>query len=338
MEILQDNSLIKLVKASIITLKAVAPYRHPQQLNFKLSPYQVWKDWGGGTAPPHYPPRLFHGLAFRWELPLLPKHRGEARLRFVEPVSIHFDTFPDYSRYEIVPMVWDCWSRYFDMMVEWLKRHHVRTAIFTSRQTAERMQEALTGVNILWCPEAIDPAPYHASKGLTDRSIDVLEFGRSNQRVINAARLQQIHLADGHTLRHVATRQGGRFIFSNEQLYDAMADARIAIALPRSMTQPEVAGDIETLTQRYWECMLSRMVMVGHAPQELVDLIGYNPVIELREDIPAEDLITDVLSHISDYQKLVDHNRETALQLGTWSVRMKVVMDWLESVGYYVHG
>ena len=117
-----------------------------------------------------------------------------------------------------------------------------------------------------------------------------------------------------------------------------MADARIAIALPRSMTQPEVAGDIETLTQRYWECMLSRMVMLGHAPQELVDFIGYNPVIELCEDTPAEKLITDVLSHISDYQPLVDRNRETALRIGTWRVRMKMVMEWLESVGYYVHG
>lgn len=38
--------------------------------------------------------------------------------------------------------------------------------------------------------------------------------------------------------------------------------------------QPEIAGDIETLTQRYWECMFSRMVMVGHAPQELLTLSG----------------------------------------------------------------
>ena len=319
-------------------IKAVSPYIHKSSLNFKLPPYQAWIEWGGWTAPAHYPPRLLHGFAFRWELPQLPKHRAEARLRFVEPVSIHFDTFPDYSRYEIVPMVWDCWPKYFEMMVEWLKKHYVRTAIFTSRQTAERMRNALPRVNILWCPEAIDPAPYHASKGLTDRSIDVLEFGRSNQRVINADRLQQIHLADGRQLRHVATFQGGHFIYSNEQLYDAMADARIAIALPRSMTQPEVAGDIETLTQRYWECMLSRMVMLGHAPQELVDFIGYNPVIELCEDTPAEKLITDVLSHISDYQPLVDRNRETALRIGTWRVRMKMVMEWLESVGYNVRG
>ena len=91
-----------------------------------------------------------------------------------------------------------------------------------------------------------------------------------------------------------------------------MGDAKVTIALPRSMTQPEIAGDIETLTQRYWECMFSRMVMVGHAPQELVDFIGYNPVVELRDDISAEDLIADVLEHIDDYQPLVDRNRATA--------------------------
>lgn len=95
------------------------------------------------------------------------------------------------------------------------------------------------------------------------------------------------------------------------------------------MTQPEMAGDIETLTQRYWECMFSRMVMVGHAPQELVDFIGYNPVIELREDIFAEALIREVMEHVNDYQELVDKNRETAERLGSWDVRMECLMEEL---------
>lgn len=95
------------------------------------------------------------------------------------------------------------------------------------------------------------------------------------------------------------------------------------------MTQPEMAGDIETLTQRYWECMFSRLVMVGHAPQELVDFIGYNPIIELRDDISAEALIRDVLEHIDDYQELVNKNWETAERLGSWDVRMKWLMGEL---------
>ena len=105
---------------------------------------------------------------------------------------------------------------------------------------------------------------------------------------------------------------------------------KVTITLPRSMTQPEVAGDIETLTQRYWECMFSRMVMVGHAPQELIDFIGYNPVIELSDKISAEELIADVIEHIEDYQALVDKNRETAERLGSWEMRMKWLMGELE--------
>ena len=101
------------------------------------------------------------------------------------------------------------------------------------------------------------------------------------------------------------------------------------------MTQPEVAGDIETLTQRYWENMLSRIVMVGHAPKELVDLIGYNPVIDLDREHPNEQIL-DILAHISDCQPLVDRNRETALRLGEWTLRMKKVMEWLRGVGYEV--
>ena len=106
----------------------------------------------------------------------------------------------------------------------------------------------------------------------------------------------------------------------------------MTIALPRSITQPEIAGDIETLTQRYWECMFSRMVMVGHAPQELVDFIGYNPIIELRDDISAEALIRDVLEHVEDYQALVNKNRETAERIGSWDMRMKWLMSELSNL------
>ena len=132
---------------------------------------------------------------------------------------------------------------------------------------------------------------------------------------------------------YVCTKQNGKFIYTNEQLYEAMGDAKVTVALPRSITQPEIAGDIETLTQRYWECMFSRMVMVGHATQELIDVIGYDPAIELSDKISAEEQIADVIEHIEDYQVLVDKNRETAEKLGSWNLRMKWLMS--ELTEYY---
>ncbi len=310
------------------TLKAVAPYVHPGFLNFKTSPFEAWKENGGMVLGGCYPPRLLHGAAFRWELPAVWKNRKEARLRFVEPVSVSFDAFPDYTRYEVVPMFWDCWPCYFDKTCEWLRKHGVKTAVFSSRQVAERMHKVFPDMNIIWCAEAVDGTVYTKGKQLADRQIDLLEFGRSNRRIFDTAKLEQ---TDGgeKLLNHVCTRQNGKFVYTNEQLYEAMGNAKVTITLPRSMTDPDVAGDVETLTQRYWECMFSRMVMVGHAPQELVDFIGYNPVVELRDDVTAESMIKDVLLHIDDYQELVDRNRRVAEEKGTWNVRMKWLMEQL---------
>ena len=129
-------------------IKAVSPYIHPGFLNFKLAPFEAWKRLGGDVVKSHYPPKCLHGAAFRWELPTIWKSKKVARLRFVEPVSLLFDTFPDYARYEIVPMFWDCWPCYFEKTCEWLRRHQVKTAIFSSRQTAEKMKERFSGKNM----------------------------------------------------------------------------------------------------------------------------------------------------------------------------------------------
>lgn len=320
------------------TIKAVAPFAHPGFLNFKQAPFAAWVRNGGQVAQELYPPRWLHGAAYRWELPTIWKSRKGARLRFVEPVSLSFDSFPDYARFEVVPMFWDCWPRYFEKTYRWLRKHGVRTAIFSSRQTAERMKERFSGkhegwqkIDVIWCAEAVDESVYQSGKLLKDRTIDLLEFGRSNDKVVCQEKLAGMEI-NGNRILHICTKQNGKFVYTNEQLYEAMGDAKVTITLPRSMTQPEVAGDIETLTQRYWECMFSRMVMVGHAPQELVDFIGYNPVIELRDDISAEDLIADVLENIEIYQSLVDKNRETAEKLGSWKVRMKWLMNELDDL------
>ena len=114
-----------------------------------------------------------------------------------------------------------------------------------------------------------------------------------------------------------------------------MADSKVSLTFPRCDTHPEVAGSIETLTQRYWECMLSRVVMVGRAPFELVNLVGYNPVVEIGRKT-AEDLIMDVVMHPETYQGLADKNRKVALQYARWSGRMPKIMNFLKECGYVV--
>lgn len=307
-------------------VKAVEPYAFNGKPSFKQQPYDAWVTVGGKTAESHYPPKFLHGLAYNFALPSWERKLSEARLRFVEPVSLSFDTFPDYIRYEIIPMVWDCWPMYFEKMVNWLRKYRVRTAIFTSSQTAERMRELFPNMNILSITEGIDVMPYHQGEVLVGRSIDLLEYGSMERNFFH-------DLVVG--INHVNRGNANGCMDTFGQLTNTISNSKVTIALPRCDTAPEMTGNIETLTQRFWECMLSRTVLLGRAPKELVDLIGYNPVIDLDKNNPDHQ-VREIVGHISDYQKLVDKNREIALKMAPWEVRMKKVMDWLGRLEYEI--
>ena len=186
-------------------------------------------------------------------------------------------------------------------------------------------------MNILVVTEGVDISKHYEGTLLKDRKIDLLEFGRTNKLVIGESEFEGInHLCTGNLEKRL----------TDEELHDAMADAKITIALTKNYTDPAIGGCVETLTQRYWENMLSRIVMVGHAPQELVDLIGYNPVIEVAIDESSEENfrkeVKKILDHIEDYQPLVDRNRDVAVKMAPWELRMQHVKEWLVNLGYEV--
>ena len=118
-----------------------------------------------------------------------------------------------------------------------------------------------------------------------------------------------------------------------EKLSIALADSKIVVALTRNDTQPEIAEGIDTLTQRYWECMLSGVVLLGRAPQELIDIIGYDPTVHLDKDNYIKQ-IDDILANIELYQPLVDRNIKSALEYADWSNRAEIIKKNLVSIGY----
>ena len=308
-------------------IKVIPPYIHPGHLNFKYPAFEGLSACGLQTGKSHFPWKILHHWVFLYEMPRICVEKKNAMLMFVEPVSIKFDTFAYYATHEVIPFIWDCWPCYYDKMESWFNRHKTRTAIFTSRMEMEEMQKRYPQAKMLWCPEAVDASKYKKGKFLKDRSINLLEFGRSNERVLGKVSIDN----------HVCTYVDGKFIYSNEELYEAMGDAKMTICLPKSMTHPDIAQGVETLTQRYWETMLSRTVIVGHAPKELIDVCGYNPVLELPDDKDRiNTFIFDILSNIEDYQELVDRNRQTALEKGRWSIRMTGVVELLGNIGYSI--
>lgn len=306
---------------------AVAPYEYNDCCNFKSYPYHAWIKVGGKTAKAHYPYKFMHGLAYNYSLPCLSKNKDEARIRFISGYSIFFDTFPDYSLYEIIPIIWDCWPKNVPFVEKFFQKFDVKTAIFTSSQTAALFKSKFPKMNILTITEGVNIELYNKGKELKERGIDVLEVGRGWVHFFKTPLIDKIN--------HVKTGNMKRFFKTDEDFRKGLADTKVTINVPRCDVDKKTAGDIETLTQRYWECMLSRVVMVGRAPKELTELIGYNPVVNWNGE-DASPVVNGILTHIEDYQQIVDRNYETAKRFAPWTIRIKLIMQYLENKGYKI--
>lgn len=281
-------------------VRAVFPYLYSGQLNFKDKPVLAWK----GEIVKGWYPRILHKLMFNINLPTI--WFGEARLVFVQPRTLYFDVFSSVLTHEIIPFVWDCWEEYDAKMSKWMIKHKVRKAIFTSEISAKRIKKLIPDIDILVITEGISTNDYPAGKELCDRAINMFNYGRMPEWAPKSVYCSDVEFAE------------------------RLTETKTTIAVPRNDVFPKCH---ETLTQRYWECMLSRIVMIGRAPKELIDLIGYDPVVKLdMGDI--ENSISRVISNINNFQKLVDKNRRTALEMGDWKLRMDNVKSWLLERGY----
>lgn len=308
-------------------VRAVKPFVYKNNINFKQIPFEAWKKSGGKFTDSHKWRGAFQSLSYHLDLPALWQDKHEARLCFVEGVGIRFHTFPDYLTHEVIPLVWDCWPACFEAVAAWLKAHKVRTAIFTSSQTAERMRKRFSEMNILTITEGINTSEFKAGKELRERQYGFFGYGRCGL-LVDTSKLDP-------KMNAVGRSDVRRLCPTHAQLIDALADSAITIALTRFDNEKEVAQGIDTLTQRYWECMLSRNVIVGRAPKELTDLIGYDPVIPIDYD-HLYSQINDIWEHIEDYQILVDRNRDAAMRLADWSLRMEQIQVFLKDLGYTI--
>lgn len=308
-------------------VKAIPPYIYKGASNFKYYPCEAWKKIGGKVSRNFYPPQFIHSLIYRITLPSIFKNKREARLRFVSGYSIQFDTFPDYAFYEVIPVIWDCWPKQVESVAAFFRKHQVKTAIFTSSQTADVFRNLFPKMNIQTITEGIKIDLYSPGNVLSDRKIDILEIGRKDGNFFKTP------LPEG--INHIKTGNFARTFQSDEEFRAALADTKVTVTVPRCDVDKKTAGNIETLTQRYWECMLSRIVMVGRAPKELINLIGYNPVIDWDGN-DASPLVSDILENIGKYQDLVNRNYETAKEMASWEMRMKDIMIYLKNKGYSV--
>ncbi|MCC6659946.1 MAG: glycosyltransferase family 1 protein [Phycisphaerales bacterium] len=233
---------------------------------------------------------------------------------------------------EIIPWVCDCWPQNYDKWARIFRANRVRLAFISSRGSTEAMSDAARGVRTIWLPEACDPAAYDPSRPLVQRGIAVLELGRKYPPYHAAI---EPGLRE-HGLTHVHSRaDSGKLLFPDvASMHTALSDAVVSLCFPRSLTHPAEAHGLETVTLRYFESMASGCVPVGRCPGELLELFGYNPVVEADLSDPVGQLL-DLYTKRNEYQPLVDRNLRRLHEAGSWAIRARAMLQTLKELGYW---
>lgn len=250
-----------------------------------------------------------------------------------------YKSLPYSLIYETIPMFWDCWPVNWEEQLLSLRKLNVKICFVTSSQVAEKIQLALPSVKAYWIPEGVCVSNYFKGECLEKRNIEIYELGRQkteyhqilselkNDGLITTFYHNQYCGSGNIRLKSLAFP-------TEEALTKALRDIKIVVSFPKIDTHSIVeTGEIETLTQRYWESMLSRNLIIGRAPNELIKLIGYNPVIDVDWNNPKEQ-IANILLNISDYQVLVDRNYLTAIDIASWDNRVERIKKILRKNGY----
>ncbi len=222
--------------------------------------------------------------------------------------------------------MFDAWPARHPAILKFVSDWGVQFAFVSSRQAAERLAKVSERCTFIWVPEGIDPARYQRRSSL-ERDIDVLQLGRKfdAHHTLIAPALERAGKS------YVYEREKGKIIFpARQQFIDGLARSRISICVPSSVTHPERAGDVETMTIRYLQSMASKCLVLGHAPAEMVDLFGYNPVVEI-DDVNAAGQVLDLLVNYESYQPLIEKNYASVTSEHTWDNRWSRVAALLLS-------
>lgn len=217
--------------------------------------------------------------------------------------------------------LFDAWPVDYVRISEFANQFKIDYLFVTASQAVLQIKPLLTKTQIYWIPEGINPTEYKQDIQLKDKTIDVLALGRKydtyHQLIIDGLKSKKI--------TYFYEKKKGELIFpSRMEFVEGLAKSKLSICVPSNITHPERAGDIETMTIRYLQSMVSKCIVLGHAPKEMIELFGYNPVIEIDYNNPVEQ-IELILRSYTDYKELIERNFNEVTKNHTWQCRWEQI-------------
>jgi hypothetical protein len=236
--------------------------------------------------------------------------------------------FPYGCCFECVFYCYDCWPSRYDWWQRFFARYRTRTVFFSAKSAATEFARRCPEMYSFWLPEATDPKEYMTGRKLSERTTHVLELGRRYERIHE----QLQPYLKSKSFRHLYEPVKGALIFPTKSaLIRGLSESMISLCFPCSMTHPERSGNTETVTHRFFESIASRCLVVGHCPDELVEVFGYNPLVELNPETCVSE-IQRILDNVDEFQHLVDKNYSVLMQKGTWDARVASMLGTLDSI------
>ena len=220
--------------------------------------------------------------------------------------------------------LFDAWPNQHEKIIDFIESWRINNIFISSSQATESLKKYEKECNFYWIPEAINPQLYR-SYPYTKKDIDVLQFGRKYDLYHELIRMP---LEQDHKTYRYEQKKGEIVFATREAFIDGLARSKISICVPSNMTHPERSGEFETMTVRYLQSMASKCLVVGHAPKEMIDLFGYNPVIEIDIKDPVNQL-RFLLNNYSDYIPLIEKNYTEVIKNHSWHNRWKQIADVL---------
>jgi hypothetical protein len=212
--------------------------------------------------------------------------------------------------------MFDAWPAKHREILNFVDSWGVQYAFVSSSEAATRLNAVSEHCTFIWVAEGVDAGSYRQNS-VIERDIDVLQLGRKHDthHSLIAPALE----AAGKV--YLYEKEKGSLVFpSRRDFIDGLSRTKISICVPSSVTHPERAGDIETMTTRYLQSMASKCLVLGHAPAEMIELFGYNPVVEIDGSAPAEQVL-DLLADYESCIPLIEKNYAAVTAGHTWAHR-----------------
>lgn len=209
--------------------------------------------------------------------------------------------------------LFDAWPEDQERILDFIKGNKIDRVFVSSSQACDDLNRKLGSKRVYWVSEGVDVTKYKRIP-YEEKKIDVLQLGRKYDEY------HQLILPYFQTGEHtyVYEKKKGQITFKDtEDFIDGLSNAKISVCVPSSITHPERSGNMQTMTNRYLQSIASKCLIVGFAPQEMIGLFGYNPVVEIDMSNPIGQ-IDNILKNYSDYIPLIERNFDTVSRFHTW--------------------